>query len=266
MATVATRIGRVSSALLEMPGQTPVSVGVLLEDPAANRLYLRFRRDWDMIAPAEAEVLSELESDLAAKAQELGAAQVLDQLQDTLSNTLRISASREVMVEDFSRAVERFYRELVPATVRPFVTHLPRYSLAVAAGKFLENHEVTEEGWEEVPSGLHPTPAMFVARIAGRSMEPRIPDGSLCVFRAGVTGSREGRLVLVEYLGGGSNDRHTVKRYHSVKRQRPDGAHDAIWDHATIRLEPLNPEFEAWDLTPEEDRFRIVAEFVQVLY
>ena len=41
---------------------------------------------------------------------------------------------------------------------------------------------------------------MFVARIAGRSMEPRIPDGSLCVFRAGVTGSREGRLVLVEYL------------------------------------------------------------------
>ncbi len=262
MATVATHIGRVSSVLLEMPGQAPVSVGVLLEDPADNRLYLRFRRDWDMIAPAEAEVLSELESDLTAKAQELGAARVLGQLQDTLSNTLTISAPREVAVEDFSRAVERLYRELVPATVRPFVTHLPRYSLAVAAGKFLENHEVTEEGWEEVPSGLHPTPAMFVARIAGRSMEPRIPDGSLCVFRAGVTGSREGRLVLVEYLGGGSNDRHTVKRYHSVKRQRPDGT----WDHATIRLEPLNPEFEAWDLSPEEDRFRIVAEFVQVLY
>jgi hypothetical protein len=28
----------------------------------------------------------------------------------------------------------------------------------------------------------------------------------------------------------------------------------------------LNPEFEAWELDPEEDRFRIVAEFVQVLY
>ena len=146
-------------------------------------------------------------------------------------------------------------------TVRPFVTHLPRYSLSVAAGKFLENHEVETEGWEEAPAGLHPTPAMFVAPIVGRSMEPRIPDGSLCVFRAGVVGSREDRLVLVEYLGGGANDRHTVKRYKSLKRQRPDGT----WEHETIRLEALNPEFESWDLSPEEDRFRIVAEFVQVL-
>jgi SOS-response transcriptional repressor LexA len=167
-----------------------------------------------------------------------------------------------VMVEDFGRALPRLYRELFHATVRPFVTHLPRYTLAVAAGKFLENQEVAEEAWEETPSGLHPTPEMFVARIAGRSMEPRIPDGSLCVFRAGVAGSREGRLVLVEYLGGGANDRHTVKRYRSSKRQQPDGT----WAHQTIQLQPLNPEFEAWELNPEEDRFRIVAEFVQVLY
>src|SRR5205085_2544779 len=113
-----------------------------------------------------------------------------------------------------------------------------------------------EEGWEEAPPDLHPAPAMFVARIAGRSMEPRIPDGSLCVFRAGVTGSREDRLVLVEYDGGGANDRHTVKRYHSVKHQNADGT----WTHQIIRLAPLNPEFEAWELNPEEDRFRIVAE------
>jgi len=239
-----------------------VNAGVLLEDPASDRLYLRLRRDWDVIAPSEAAVLSELESDLAAKTRDLGAARVLDHLQNTLSNTLTISPPREVMVEDFERALQRLYREHVPTTVRPFVTHLPRYSLAVAAGKFLENQEVHDEGWEEASSGLHPTPAMFVARIAGRSMEPRIPDGSLCVFRAGVAGSREGRLVLVEYDGGGANDRHTVKRYRSVKRQRPDGT----WTHETIRLEPLNPEFEAWDLDPEEDRFRIVAEFVQVLY
>jgi len=92
-------------------------------------------------------------------------------------------------------------------------------------------------------------------------MEPRIPDGSLCVFRAGVTGSREGRLVLVEYLGGGANDRHTVKVYHGLKRQLPDGT----WEHKSILLKPLNPEFEAWELDAEEDRFRIVAEFVQVL-
>jgi|SRR5665213_319081 len=270
MAIAATQLARLSLLQLEMSGNAPVRAGVLLEDPANDRLYLRLRRDWDVIAPSEADVLSELESDLAARAQELGAARVLDQLQDTLSNTLTISEPREVLVEDFGRALPRLYRELVNATVQPFVTHLPRYSLAVAAGKFLENHEVTQEegdeGWEEAPSGLRPTPAMFVAAIAGRSMEPRIPDGSLCVFRAGVAGSREGRLVLVEYLGGGTNDRYTVKRYHSRKNQTPDGSPDAIWAHATIRLEPLNPEFEAWELSPEEDRFRIVAEFVQVLY
>jgi uncharacterized protein len=156
----------------------------------------------------------------------------------------------------------RLYREHVHTTVRPFVTHLPRYSLSVAAGKFLENQEISEEGWEEAPSGLTPTPAMFVARIVGHSMEPRIPDGSLCVFRAGVTGSREGRLVLVEYDGGGANDRHTLKVYRSQKRESPD----ETWEHKIIRLEPLNAEFEAWELDPEENRFRIVAEFVQVLY
>jgi phage repressor protein C with HTH and peptisase S24 domain len=270
MSVAATQLARLSILQLEMPGSAPVSAGVLLEDPATNRLHLRLRRDWDVIAPAEAGVLSELESDLAAKSQDLGAARVLDHLQDTLSNTLTISEPREVLVEDFSRALPRLYREMVQATVRPFVTHLPRYSLAVAAGRFLENHEITQqegdEGWEEAPSGLRPTPAMFVARIAGRSMEPRIPDGSLCVFRAGVTGSREGRLVLVEHDGAGTNDRHTVKRYHSIKRQNADGSPDVHWTHEIIRLEPLNPEFDAWELNPEEDRFRIVAEFIQVLY
>jgi len=266
MSIATTQLARLSILHVAMPGNAPVSAGVLLEDPAHDRLYLRLRRDWDVIAPTEATILSEIESDLAAKSHDLGAARVLDQLHDTLSNTLTISEPREVMVEDFDRAVLRLYRELVHTTVRPFVTHLPRYSLAVAAGKFLENHEITQqegdEGWEEAPSGLRPTPAMFVARIAGRSMEPRIPDGSLCVFRAGVTGSREGRLVLVEYLGGGTNDRHTVKRYHSIKHQNADGT----WTHELIRLEPLNPEFDAWELNPEEDRFRVVAEFIQVLY
>src|SRR6185295_7050314 len=169
---------------------------------------------------------------------------------------------REVIVDDFSRAVIRLYSELVRSTVRPFVTHLPRYSLAVAAGKFLENQEVVEEGWEEAPSDLRLAESMFVAQIAGRSMEPRIPDGCLCVFRAGVTGSREGRLVLVEYLGGGANDRHTVKQYHSTKLQHPDGT----WGHETILLRSLNPDFPEWELNPEESRFRIAAEFMRVLY
>jgi phage repressor protein C with HTH and peptisase S24 domain len=246
---------------LELPGAGRMNAGVLLEDPSTDRLWVRLRRDWDQFAPDEAEVLSAIEYDLASKAREMGATQLLKYLEDTLSNAVQVTARHELLVEDFERALGRLYRENVQSTVRPFVTHLPRYSLAVAAGKFLENQEVSEDGWEEAPSDLRLTPELFVARIAGRSMEPRIPDGSLCVFRKGVTGSRQGRLVLVEQLGGGANDRYTVKRYASEKAQREDGT----WSHEKITLHPLNPEFEAWTLDPEEEKFRIVAEFVRVL-
>jgi SOS-response transcriptional repressor LexA len=246
---------------VEPPGGPVLAAGVLLLDPERDRIYVRLRRDWETIAPDQAEVLESMEQDLAGAAGELGAARLLNYFEDTLSNVLQMSDPAEVMVEDFERALARYYRKHVPSTVRPFVTHLPRYSLAVAAGKFLENREVEEEGWEEAPADLKLMPGMFVARIAGQSMEPRIPDGSLCVFRGPLVGSRQGKLVLVEALGRGTNDRYTVKRYRSQKAQNPDGT----WTHDRIRLEPLNPAFEAWDLSPEEDRYRIFAEFVMVL-
>ena len=262
MAVVTTHAANLSILELDVPVRGPVAAGVLLEDPSQDRLYLRLRRDWEEIAPEEADTLSALEFDLAAKAAEMGASGLLSYLEETLSNFVKIGERRDVMVRDFQRALGQLYREHVASTVRRFVTHLPRYSLAVAAGKFLENQEVTEEGWEEAPPDLKLTREMFLARIAGRSMEPLIPDGSLCVFRTGVTGSRQGRLVLVEALGRGLNDRYTVKRYRSGKAQNPDGS----WTHRRIRLEPLNLEFEAWDLDPEdEDSLRVIAEFVRVL-
>jgi phage repressor protein C with HTH and peptisase S24 domain len=263
MPVATTHPARYSLLTVDLPGGDEAIAGVLLEDPASDQLHVRLRRDWDVVAPGEADVLSALENDLAAKTRESGAAALLAYLEDSLSNALRIGERREILVGDFERALGRLYREHVTSKVRQFVTHLPRYSLAVAAGPFLENPAVEEEAeaWEEVPPELRLTPDMFVARIQGRSMEPLIPDGSLCVFRHGVTGSRQGRLVLVEALGQGANDRYTVKRYRSEKTQLPDGT----WSHERIRLEPLNPEFEAWDLDPEEDRYRILAEFVQVL-
>jgi phage repressor protein C with HTH and peptisase S24 domain len=264
---ISTQPARFSILTLQLAGGEPINMGILLEDPANDRLYVRLRRDWDRIAPEEdVEVLEALEDGLRSLAAELGAARVFDRLEDTLSNTLRVSDRRETMVgagseQAFERALGRLYRRHVAATVQEYVTHLPRYSLAVAAGQFKENQEVTAEGWEEVSSGLKLTPQMFVARIAGRSMEPKIPDGSLCVFRLGVTGSRQGRLVLVEALARGGNDRYTVKRYRSEKKQ----AADENWSHERVMLEPLNPEFEAWDLDPGDDSVRILAEFVAVL-
>jgi phage repressor protein C with HTH and peptisase S24 domain len=92
-------------------------------------------------------------------------------------------------------------------------------------------------------------------------MEPEIPNGSVCLFRYSVAGSRQGRLVLVEELGRGANDRYTVKRYRSIKSRQGES-----WGHDKIILEPLNPEHQAFELNPEEERYRIIAEFVRVLY
>jgi len=261
MSLIATQTGRFSILEVEKPGGDVIPAGVLLVDPVNDRPYVRLRRDWSDVLPEEADVLDEMEQALEDNAREFGAVRLLAYFEDTLSNTLRMRDSAELMVEDFPRALSRLYRRHVPSTVHAFVTHLPRYSLAVAAGKFMENQEVVEEGWEEAPKGLRLTPDMFLAVIAGRSMEPLIPDGSNCVFRFGVPGSRDGRLVVVEAPGRGSFDRYTVKRYRSVKRQNPDGT----WSHERIRLEPLNPEYEPWDLEHDEDRYRIFAEFIQVL-
>lgn len=263
MSVVTTRSATLSILELEAPGRETVAAGVLLLDLSADRLYIRLRRDWDTVVPDQAEVLELIESDLSAKAAEMGGSSLLVYLEDTLSNLLRIGDRHEIAAEDdFERAVSRLYRQNVRATVRQFVTHVPRYSLAVAAGKFLENAEVSEEGWEETPPDLKVTPQMFAARIEGHSMEPLIPHGSLCVFRAGVSGSRQGRLVLVEALGRGANDRYTVKRYRSEKSPDREGG----WEHSRILLEPLNPEFEAWALDPgEAENLRVIAEFVRVI-
>ncbi len=263
MPAVATQSAQLYILTLDTPSSESANAGVLLFDPSMNALHLRLRRDWDEVAPEEAEILQALQDDLETKSAEMGGARLLEYLNGTLSNILRISDPREVIVENFERALARLYRQYVDPKPQPFRTHLPRYTLAVAAGKFLDNEEISEDGWEEAPVGLRLHENMFVARIVGQSMEPRIPDGSLCVFRSGpggsgVVGSRQGKLVLVEYMGGGTNDRYTVKRYYSEK--------NASGEHERVRLEPLNPEFEAWDLDPEEDRFRVIAEFVQVLY
>ncbi|HWY48089.1 MAG TPA: DUF3037 domain-containing protein [Bryobacteraceae bacterium] len=250
--------GRYSIMQADLPGQGLVNLGVLLEDPQSNALHLRFRRDMGSLVDEEdLEVLEGLSDDLARKSGELGAQKLFEYLEGTLSTSVRITDREQVLVEDFSRALDRLYRQHVPSKVLEFRTHLPRYSLQVAAGKFLENDEVTEQGWIEAPRDLRLSPDMFVAQIAGRSMEPLIPDGSLCVFRAGVTGSRGGRLVLAEDREANA---FAVKRYKSEKVGT-----EGSWRHERIRLESINPGFPSWLLDPDEEKYRILAEFVRVL-
>ena len=260
-ATIQTQRGQYAILQAELPAHGLINLGILLQNPSSDALYLRLRRDLDSLADEEdLDVLTHLADDLAQKARESGAGKLFEYLEDTLSGTLRVTDREQVLVEDFGRALERLYRQHVQSNVLRFRTHLPRYSLQVAAGKFLENEEVSEQGWIETPDDLRLAPDMFVAQIAGHSMEPLIPDGSLCVFRHGVAGSRQGRLVLVENLETTGNNRYTVKRYQSTKAISDEG-----WRHDRIRLESLNPDYPSWDLDSDEEKYRIIAEFVRVL-
>ena len=255
---IQTQVGRYAIVQAELPGRGLVNLGVLLQDPQLDSLHLRFRRDLDSLVEAEdLELFLALPDDLERKSAELGAEKLFEYMESTLSGSLRVTDRQDVLVADFTRALDRLYRQQVSSRVLEFRTHLPRYSLQVAAGKFLENEEVTEQGWVEAPADLRLTQDMFVAQIAGRSMEPLIPDGSLCVFRTHVTGSRAGRLVLVQQR---EDHAFSVKRYHSEKKAAEEG-----WRHTRIRLESLNPDYPSWDLDPEEDKYRILAEFIRVL-
>lgn len=246
-----------------LPTREPKTAGVLLYDPSMGRLGRRLRRDWSRIAdPQDAEILAALPADLERQIEEVGGEAVLARMEDSLSNALRISERRPVEIDDFGATLNRLYREHVPATVIPFETHLPLYSLKAAAGRFGELQTVEPSGWLEAPEGMRLADSMFVARVVGRSMQPQIPDGSLCVFRAGVVGSRQGKRVLVENFAESEEggQRYTVKRYRSHKVERRDG----LLEHEWIRLEPLNPDFEAWELREGHD-CRLLAEFVAVV-
>jgi len=244
---------------LALPGRPVEDVGVLLLDPASGRSRLRLRARWDELAdPEDAAYLAAIDADFRLKIEEAGAAAFLESLEDSLSHVLRVSEREVVAVDSFSRVADQLFEKHVEKLpVAEFRTHLPLYTLRAAAGKFGADEEVEEEDWVRAPEGLRLSEGMFVAHVVGRSMEPRIPDGSLNIFRAGVVGSRQGKIVLVELLG--VHEKFTVKRYTSTKAVRGEDE----WEHASIRLEPLNSEFEPIDLAP--DQLRVVAEWLQTL-
>lgn len=142
--------------------------------------------------------------------------------------------------------------------------YLPVYTLEAACGLFGRGTDAQEEGWLKV-DGFQLNMNMFVARVVGKSMEPRIPDGSYCVFQANVVGSRNDKIVLVQLntaLESESGGRYTVKKYSSKKRT----AGLDSWEHEEIVLLPLNPAYQPIVVPKGNDgEFMVVAELVRVL-
>src|SRR5689334_25111388 len=100
--------GRYSILEAELPDSGLTPIGILLQDPDSDRLYLRLRRDWYNVAP-EDEILPLLQDDLEVKAREMGAEQLLEWLETNASNDIRVTDRKTALVDDFERTLNRLY-------------------------------------------------------------------------------------------------------------------------------------------------------------
>lgn len=145
-----------------------------------------------------------------------------------------------------------------------YIDYLPLYSLQAACGAFGEWQVVDESGWVKVQGVGKLTRNMFVIRAVGHSMEPRIADGDLCVFRANVVGSRNNKVVLVQhndYYDSENQGSYSIKKYSSEKAYDKETGE---WLHEKVVLKPLNPSYDPI-IIDNDDGFMVIGEFIDTV-
>ena len=163
--------------------------------------------------------------------------------------------------------------EVVPSTLVEIITdekeqnQIPFYDFYAAAGSFSEMQENKDYNMIGVPSQYSANQKYFACRVIGESMNRRIQNNSICIFKEPLGGSRNGKIVLIENYGKNDQDYNssfTIKTYASEKRYTDDEQ----WEHSVILLKPnsTDPQFEDIVLHEEDcENMRIVGEFVTVL-
>jgi len=159
------------------------------------------------------------------------------------------------------------FRRVDPSQSDEFRTCVPLLSLKAAAGVFREGAEPEFEAWVEPASRHRLRKGMFVAQIAGRSMEPTVPDGSWCLFAGPVEGSRTNRTLLVEQLDPSGLPALTLKRFDSSGVTGKSRGRDHEERTGTIELLSLNPDVPGPRPVDEHDAdtVRVIAELIEVL-
>lgn len=146
----------------------------------------------------------------------------------------------------------------------------PIVDLKIAAGAFGDVQALGESAdeWAALPDWVRAQPDLFVAQVLGESMNRRIPCGSWCLFRANPTGTREGKVVVVQHRSISDPEtggQYTIKLYSSSKTDAGDGS----WEHSRITLFPDSdrPEFDPIIVLPDEcgGDVTVIAEFLMVL-
>lgn len=155
---------------------------------------------------------------------------------------------------------------LDPVSVQPFVNALPCFDAKIAAGAFSPEQWIEGCKWIQPPEHIAIRDGYFVAQVIGESMNRCIPNGSWCLFKTNPSGSRNGKIVLVQhrniqdpaYCGS-----FTIKIYKSKKVPTVEG-----WQHEQIALEPHSdrPEFKTLYLNPDASQeLHLLGEYVTII-
>jgi superfamily II DNA or RNA helicase len=146
-----------------------------------------------------------------------------------------------------------------------FINPIPLYNFYAAAGTFSEIQSEKDftliEGPENRTNGDY-----FACKIVGESMNRVIPNGSVCLFKPYIGGSRNGKIVLVENIDiqdQDFNSAFTIKTYSSEKVVTDEG-----WDHTAIVLRPnsFDASYENIIINEENGKeMRVVGEFVSII-
>ena len=144
---------------------------------------------------------------------------------------------------------------------------IPLYDIYAAAGSFSEMQTSKEFSLIDVPEKFSDE-RYFAIKVVGESMNRRIPNGSICIFKQPVVGSRNGKILLIENYSKNDQDLNshfTVKTYTSSKTVTEEG-----WQHNSIILKPnsTDPSYKEIVITEEDtqdSQFSIVGEFVDIL-
>jgi len=157
--------------------------------------------------------------------------------------------------------------KIKPEDLVPFENAVPLYDLQAAAGPFSELQIIEGNKWVGVPQEIRVSEDLFACKVVGESMNRIIPNGSVCLFRKYSSGSRNGKIVLVQSteiqdteMGSG----YTVKEYYSKK-----AINDSGWEHEAILLKPLSMDasYQEIELNPNEmESFNVIGVFERVLF
>jgi phage repressor protein C with HTH and peptisase S24 domain len=174
---------------------------------------------------------------------------------------------KELFDVDIPREVSHRVLVASETTERP-KSAVPYYDINVAAGAFKSKNMIASEepqGWVQV-SGYRNLNELFAVRIKGKSMEPTIPNDSLCLFRLYQGGSKQGKIFLIRSnsaLGTDDSDTaYVVKRY---KRMPASTAKSGLVVHLNSDNKDYAPIIFMGSTHSEDEMIQVVGEFVDVL-